>query len=411
MRIFVAATLLLASLFTHTTPAYASTLALVGAKVYTAPGDPPLTNATILVRNGRIVAVGPSTKVKPLHFARGVKVIDCKGLIVTAGFWNSHVHFTEEVWKNAATANAATLEEHMQSMLTRWGFTTVFDTASFLANTNAVRARVDRGEVPGPRIFTVGEPLYPKNGIPVYLGPEWQIPQADTPEDARRMARQRLAGGADGIKVFAGAIVKGGVLVMDPAIIRAAVEVAHAAGKPVFAHPSNHAGTDSSLAGGANVLAHTIPMEPSFSGAELERMKAQHVALIPTISMFPDEEKKFGGSKEDERMIAERAISQLKSYFDIGGTILFGTDVGYTHLYDTTSEFEYMSRSGMTWRDILASLTVNPANFFKLPNSGRIKPGMDADLVVLGKDPASDPGNFADVVFTIRSGKVIYHKH
>jgi imidazolonepropionase-like amidohydrolase len=399
------------SLFTLSTPLLGSNLALVGAKVYLSPNDPPIENATILIHDGQIVAVGPSAKVKPPRLVRAVTIVNCKGMVVTAGFWNSHVHFTEDIWKNAATGDAGKLEEHMQTMLTRWGFTTVFDTASFIANTNALRARVNAGEIPGPRIFTVGEPLYPKDGIPVYVGLEWHIPQAATPEDARKMAQERLAHGADGIKVFAGAILKGGiVLPMDPAIIRAAVEVGHAAGKPVFAHPSNHAGTDNALAGGVDVLAHTIPMETAFTAEELQRMKSQHVALIPTISLFPDEEKKFGGSKEDEQLDADRATAQLKSYFDVGGTILFGTDVGYTQVYDTTSEFQYMSRSGMTWRDILASLTTNPSNFFKTPNTGRIAKGMDADLVVLAADPATDSRNFANVVLTIRAGKIIYEK-
>ena len=57
----------------------------------------------------------------------------------------------------------------------------------------------------------------------------------------------------------------------------------------------------------------------------------------------------------------QAGIDELKTYSDEGGTILFGTDVGYHNHYDTTEEYVLMARSGMTWRDILASLTKNPA--------------------------------------------------
>ena len=84
--------------------------------------------------------------------------------------------------------------------------------------------------------------------------------------------------------------------------------------------------------------------------------------------------------------------------------------MGYTQLYDTTSEYEYMLRAGMNWRDILASLTTNPATFFKAGRTGRVVKGDAADLVVLDGDPAVDVRNFAKVEYTIRAGKVIYKK-
>ena len=193
-------------------------------------------------------------------------------------------------------------------------------------------------------------------------------------------------------------------------VVRAAVDVAHAAGKPVFAHPSNHVGTDNALAGGVDILAHTIPMELDWTPQELQHMKEQHVALIPTLSLFPDEVRKQGGSEGAKADVLSRAVAQLKSYFSRGGTILFGTDVGYTQLYDTTSEYEYMGRAGMNWRDVLASLTTNPAAFFKAGQTGKVVKGYDADLVVLDSDPAVDLRSFAKVSYTIRAGKIIYKK-
>src|SRR5258708_29953494 len=102
-------------------------------------------------------------------------------------------------------------------------------------------------------------------------------------------------------------------------------------------------------------------MAKEYTGEELAWMKKQHMALIPTLELFPYEEKKFGGTPEDEEAVLKIAVNELKSYFAAGGTILFGTDVGYMDLYDTSGELEYMSRSGMTWRDILASLTTIPS--------------------------------------------------
>jgi imidazolonepropionase-like amidohydrolase len=90
-------------------------------------------------------------------------------MVVTAGFQNSHVHFTEQKWANASTLPASQLTHQLQEMLTRYGFTTVVDTGSVPLNTIALRSRIEAGEVHGPRILTAGAPLYPKNGIPYYL--------------------------------------------------------------------------------------------------------------------------------------------------------------------------------------------------------------------------------------------------
>lgn len=387
-------------------------LALVGAKVYASPTAAPIDDAAVLVHDGKILAIG---KRREIAIPDSDQVIDCKGKVITAGFWNSHVHFIEDAWNNAATAPADKLEQHMQEMLTRWGFTTVFDIGSFPGDTLALRKRVDSGELPGPKIYTTAGAIYPENGIPVYIPPalasQLKPFEAATPADAARLAKQSLAMGGDGIKLFTGAIMgHGKVTPMPTDVARAAVDVAHAAGKPVFAHPSNHVGTDNALAAGVDVLAHTIPDEESgWTAGELARMKAQHTRLIPTLTLWEVELEKQHASAEDERQFVQSGVNDLKSYFDEGGTILFGTDVGYTQHYDTAEEYVLMAKSGMTWRDILASLTTNPATSFKA-GAGQLVKGDDADLVVLSGDPASDVSNFSKVEYTIRAGKVIYKK-
>lgn len=108
--------------------------------------------------------------------------------------------------------------------------------------------------------------------------------------------------------------------------------------------------------------------------------------------------------------VAKRAGDQMKTYYDQGGVILFGTDVGYTQIYDTTSEYGSMAAAGLPWSAILASLPTNPAQFFHEANTGQGAKGFRADLVVLTADPAADPRNFAEVKYTFRSGRIIYRK-
>lgn len=104
----------------------------------------------------------------------------------------------------------------------------------------------------------------------------------------------------------------------------------------------------------------------------------------------------------------ETAVPQLRAYSEAGGQILFGTDVGYIQQFDTPEEFLWMYRAGMSFEQILASLTTSPTERFGYSNhSGRIAKGMDADLVVLRADPKQDATAFSSVRYTIRSGIVI----
>ena len=87
--------------------ANAQTLALVGGSVYASPDAAPLPDAVVVTSGGAITAIGSRSEVQIPPDAR---VIDCTGKTVVAGFWNSHVHFTQAVWRNAASAPVASLE-------------------------------------------------------------------------------------------------------------------------------------------------------------------------------------------------------------------------------------------------------------------------------------------------------------
>jgi imidazolonepropionase-like amidohydrolase len=380
----------------------AQAVALVGAEVYPSPDAAPLRDAVVLISAGVIASVGPRAEVQ---IPKDARVIDCTGKTVVAGFWNSHVHLTEPAWSNAAGAPASLLEEHMREMLTRWGVTTLWDLGSNPINSLALRSRVDSSEVKGPRILLTGS-IFPKGGHPVYLPSQMELPEAATAEEAGQMARSDLGMGLDGMKLFTGSYMGDKPVVnMDAAIARAAVDVAHARGKPVFAHPQNKVGVDVVLAARVDVLAHTVSTQPGYTREQLDQFKSEGTALIPTLSLWTT----VARDPVVTDQLVQSGVSQLKSFAENGGPVLFGTDVGFIKIYDTSLEFELMHRA-LSAREVLASLTTNPAAYFKAAKKGRVEEGFDADLVVLDGDPVADIRNLAKVVYTMRAGQVIYQK-
>ena len=388
------------------------TLAIVGATVVPSPTGRPLPNGAVLVQDGRVVAVGPAANVL---VPDGAERIDGRGMTLLAGFWNCHVHLVGEEFQGAVSAPRERLSGALERMFSRYGTVAVVDAGSFLADTVALRERIERGEFPGPRILTAGEGIYPKGAIPIYLRqsltPEVveRLAQPTTPAEARAEVERSLAGGADATKLFTGTWLGGketGLMPLD--IVRAAAEATHQAGKPVLAHPQSRAGLLAALDGGVDVLMHTAPDSGRWEPELVSRLVAAHLGLVPTLELWGIEGRKARmGSAQLESWV-QSGVAQLRAFASAGGQVLFGTDVGYHDVVDTGEELVRMAQAGMGWRDILASLTTAPARRFGAPGGGTILAGQPADLVLIRGDPLKDPRAFSRVVLTLRSGRVLY---
>src|ERR1041385_3232792 len=102
-------------------------VALVGGTIYASPADAPIEDGIVVVNEGKITAVGNRTVVE---IPSSGQLLNCSGFTITAGFWNSHVHFFERKWANAVEISALELRRQLRDMLTRYGFTSVFDLSS-----------------------------------------------------------------------------------------------------------------------------------------------------------------------------------------------------------------------------------------------------------------------------------------
>lgn len=386
-----------------------SDLALVGARIYASPSAPPMEDGTVLIRNGRITAIGAREEIKvPANWP----VIDCKDLTLTAAFWNCHVHFIEPKWQDADLMPADQFNRQMEQMITSHGFVHVYDLAEFtIGNVLRIRNRIKKGDVNGPVIYTTGVPLVPQNGSPFYIAP-LKLPEASDPQQAAAFVREQIDSGADGIKLWTGSPTGNKVVYMPEDIVRQVTETAHHLGKPVFAHPTDTKGVMIAVNNGVDILAHTSPDDGRLWSADtIQQMIAAHVALIPTLKLWKDELKKSGATDWAHHPLVLTAQQQLHDFYKAGGIVLFGTDVGYLTDYATTDEYVMLAGAGLNFDQILAMLTTTPAlRFGQSRHTGRIAIGMDADIVLLAGDPAADIQALDKVAYTIRHGKIIYSK-
>ena len=185
-------------------------------------------------------------------------------------------------WANAGKIAASELSAQIQAMLTRYGVTNAFDTGSMWENTRLIRDRIESGEVPGPRIRSTGEILYPKGafrdsppGLVAVLGfmraPTTEI---SNPEEALAASKRLLDAGTDGIKLYAATWFPPFAELQQSTIEAAATE-AHQREKLLFAHPTKREALLAAVRGGADVIVHTTPQSGPWDETVLARDEGQ----------------------------------------------------------------------------------------------------------------------------------------
>lgn len=374
-------------------------IVLTGARVWARPDAEISEPTTVLLRDGNIAEIGGTPPPGTLCF-------NLDGRILTAGFWNCHVHFTGSPWHQAETDTADHLQPFIDDMLLARGFTNVLDLGSSPSSTKALMKRIN-DDLRGPEIITAGPGIYPRDGAPFYLKgllsrrERRLLPMPTIGVGARAAVRVQAAMGARITKLFTGSYVSPNtVRPMKPSVAQAAVRAAHARGFKVFAHPSDLAGTQVALDAGVDALAH-VPDTTAGIEPLLREAAARGVRIVPTLHMF-------AATVRDDEQYLEPIRQALRGFIDAGGRVLFGTDVGYLKQTDTSAEFAAMTLAGMDVRAILTALTTEPARFMDRHDLGTVEAGRRANLTVLETRSAPVPADFASVFATVRDGHVLY---
>ncbi|WP_420463219.1 amidohydrolase family protein [Candidatus Palauibacter sp.] len=376
-------------------------LAIVGATVIDGSGAEPVSDATVVVRDGRIESVGASAEVE---IPADAEVLDAAGKYVVPGLINAHGHVGATLGLESGHYSRANVLRHLQ-LYASYGVTTVVSLGG--DEPAGVEVRDEQG-TPGldrARLFVAGA-----------------VVTGDTPGAALEMVNGNAAMGVDFIKIRVDDNL-GATRKMTPDVYGAVIERAHELELPVAAHLFYLEDAHGLLDAGVDFIVHSV-RDQDVDDALAERLIEAGVCYSPTLTrevstfVYESEPEFFAdafflASAEPGVLEALRAPESMARYresesaqrykealvqaqrnlgalSDAGVTIAMGTDTGPAARfqgYFEHMELALMAESGMSPMQILVASTGDAARCAGLEGVGTIATGNWADLILLSADP------------------------
>ena len=334
---------------------------------------------------------------------------DLGGATVLPGLIDAHVHVASDTSRSPGFGpppaqhgeppRPAGLAQYILAAtadrILRSGFTTVRDVGAYDDEVLALRAAIDAGLVPGPRVYTCGR-------IISATAPGGEIfhsmyREADGPWEMRKAVREQIKRGAEFIKFMATGARS--VVLEDPEPaqmtleeMKAIVDEAHRMGKRVAAHAEGLEGTRWALEAGADTIEHGLALhrEPKL----LDDMAERGTVLVPTISTFHDLAERFANIfpavlVEQAKRQLEEAMRTVDTARRAGVTLALGYDSGPPG--SSAQELMRLLEAGLSVSEGLRAATLGGAAALGRDDLGRLAVGSRADAVAIDGRPDEDP--------------------
>jgi imidazolonepropionase-like amidohydrolase len=403
-------------------------LAITHAVLIDGNGKAPVENATVLIRDGKVVAAGPASGIA---IPKDAQVIDAAGKTVMPGLADMHVHLMGG-WDGIST-DVLGYRQFLNALLYA-GVTTVLDTGNVQPFILQMRQEIARGRLPGPRIYCAGplidsaDPYW--SAISVAVCSVDQIP---------RIVEELKKDGVDILKAYVG---------LSDSQISALVREGQKHGLRVLSDPGKRNGSMDVLETGIAALAHMPPIPLGDEAVTLMKDKPIHClttlavyesfsrrritdAALYSIPLYLDTAPPWfvdDLKKEAARALTEADLKDVKQSTELfkeaqknalklmraGVLVAAGTDAPYPG--DPLGEgihreLELLVEAGHTPLEAITAATKNAALFMNAAAEwGTLEPGKNADLLLINGRPDRSIGDTRKIEVLIKSGKIIDRK-
>jgi imidazolonepropionase-like amidohydrolase len=379
-------------------PVAQGSFAIANARLIDGTGAESVGNATVIVRDGKIVAAGHGSE--PGNVPRGVQVIDAHGATLLPGLWEMHAHFAQVEYGPAYLAA---------------GVTTARDCGGEFEFITAARDLINHRGGIGPHLLLAG--LVDGSGTGTF-GTTW----ADTPEQGRAVVAKYKAAGFDQMKIYNR---------IKPEVLKAIADEAHRRGMTVTGHIPEGMTAVEAVEAGMDMINHFGPVTQTVRAMGLEKavdfFKQHHTVIDPTfawgellsrpknveISSFepgfakaPYTLTSMIGTASGQGSRLEASFTILRALYAAGVPIVAGTDKALP-AHSLHRELELYVQAGLTPMQVIQLATLGSARVMGLDREvGSIEAGKRADMILVDGNPLTDFSAMRRVTRVISNGRV-----
>lgn len=389
-------------------PAATSVIAIVGATLIDGTGGPVVSDSVVVIRGDKIVAVGKRDAVK---VPAGAEVVDAKGLTLVPGLIDSHFHIDGD--------------DSLPALYLSHGVTSVRDPGQWIEAYDKARS----ASAPVPRLFLCGPHL--DSPPPAYPTDSYIVRD---PDETRLAVNRFVDDGASGIKAY---------FRLPLALMRVAIDTAHARGVPVMGHLEIVDARDAIRAGidgiehatsfgtallplreaekyrqavlanndarreGRYIVWNAMNLNTPQAASLLKLIVDRGVFVSPTLAVF---EKQRGDRGANDVQV--HGFKQMEAFVGLankaGAKIVVGSHSDVPHAnrgWAYQRELELLVESGLTPMEALVAGTMENARYFHIADRlGSIETGKLADLVLVDGDPLKDISNMRHIKRVMLNG-------